>query len=142
MEKKIYDFHFHEHARNSDETGGFGCFGIRAPFTAQKHEGRKSSLPFFMKFFVYILFSSSLNRYYVGQTNDIASRLKRHNTGQEKYTSKGQPWQLQFYEEVSSRSEAIRIERKIKNFKSQRRIREYIDREIKEGRGCRGKENL
>jgi hypothetical protein len=32
---KIFDFHFHEHARNSNETGGFGCFGIRSPFTAQ-----------------------------------------------------------------------------------------------------------
>ena len=102
----------------------------------------KGNLPFFMEHFVYILFSGQLNRYYVGQTNDLKSRIDRHNHGYEKYTSKGIPWELVFYERVESRSDAMKIEKKIKNLKSQQRILGFIEKEVKEGRGCRGSENL
>ena len=91
---------------------------------------------------VYILFSVKLNRYYVGQTNDLSSRLKRHNAGVENYTSKGLPWEIVYQVKVTTRSEAMRMEKKIKNFKSQERIREFIEKEILAGRGCRGVENL
>ncbi|WP_405251646.1 GIY-YIG nuclease family protein [Dokdonia sp. Asnod3-C12] len=32
------------------------------------------------EFYVYILFSSSLNRYYIGSTNDVEERLKKHSS--------------------------------------------------------------
>ena len=46
---------------------------------------------------VYILYSSKIDKYYIGATSeDAALRLKRHNSGyyKNKYTSAGQPWQL------------------------------------------------
>ncbi|QYH39290.1 GIY-YIG nuclease family protein [Algoriphagus sp. NBT04N3] len=39
-----------------------------------------------MEFVVYILFSERLGKYYVGQTSDLDKRLKRHNSGRERFT--------------------------------------------------------
>ncbi|MBK9191152.1 MAG: GIY-YIG nuclease family protein [Crocinitomicaceae bacterium] len=45
-------------------------------------------------FFVYILYSSSLNKYYVGQTQQLEKRLIRHNQGNEKFTKSEWPWTM------------------------------------------------
>jgi putative endonuclease len=138
VREKICDFLSHEHARNRDEIRDFCCFGIRYPFTAQ----RKGDLPFFMDYFVYILYSQRLDRYYVGQTNDLTERIRRHNRGIEKYTSAGIPWELVFYDRVSTRGEAMKRERKLKNLKSRAKMLAYMEKEVLEGRGCRERENL
>ncbi|WP_188458121.1 GIY-YIG nuclease family protein [Psychroflexus planctonicus] len=44
-----------------------------------------------MKCYTYILFSEKLNKYYIGQNNNIENRIKQHNNQQEKYTKKGTP---------------------------------------------------
>jgi putative endonuclease len=64
---------------------------------------------------VYIIYSCSLNKYYVGQTNNIDDRLLRHNSGREKYTKIGTPWELVWKKEVLTRSEAMKLEKQIKN---------------------------
>ena len=63
-------------------------------------------------YFVYILHSTKLSRYYIGQTNNIDRRLKYHNSGLGNYTSKGVPWILRWYTEKSTRAEAIILEKK------------------------------
>ena len=65
-------------------------------------------------FYVYILFSSSLEKYYVGYTESVSIRLNQHNTGKGNYTSKGIPWILITTFECTSRSSAIQLELKIK----------------------------
>ena len=64
---------------------------------------------------VYILYSRSLNKYYVGQSSNIEDRLKRRNSGRSKYTKSGIPWELIWSKELDSRSEAMSLERKIKS---------------------------
>ena len=73
--------------------------------------------------FVYILYSEKRSRYYVGQTADIDKRLKRHNQGNVKSTKSGIPWKLVLQLQVSSRSEAMILEKKIKK----RGAKRYID---------------
>jgi putative endonuclease len=63
---------------------------------------------------VYILFSSSLNRYYVGQTQGMELRLAKHNSKQVTSTKNGVPWKIVYKAEVSSRSLAMNLEKKIK----------------------------
>ncbi|MEC3908225.1 GIY-YIG nuclease family protein [Tamlana sp. 2201CG12-4] len=77
-----------------------------------------------MKFEVYILFSSSLNRYYVGHTNNFEKRLSTHNSGGKKYTSKGRPWILVKKYICITRSEAMQLERKIKK----RGIKRFLEK--------------
>jgi putative endonuclease len=57
-----------------------------------------------MPFFVYVLYSSKLEKYYVGSTNDIEDRLYRHNSGQSTFTKTGIPWVLIHTEETSNTS--------------------------------------
>ncbi len=76
-----------------------------------------------MEYLVYILFSETLNRYYVGQTDNIVKRLTTHNAGGRKYTSKGRPWILVKTFPCCNRSEAVQLEGKIKK----RGIKRYLE---------------
>ncbi|GHM99811.1 hypothetical protein WSM22_13010 [Cytophagales bacterium WSM2-2] len=78
-------------------------------------------------FFVYILISSRDSSFYIGQTNNLDDRLKRHNSGHEKYTRNKGPWNIFWYTKVPSRSEAMKLERKLKNVKSRARIIAFVE---------------
>ncbi|MFA6980529.1 MAG: GIY-YIG nuclease family protein [Ignavibacteriaceae bacterium] len=76
--------------------------------------------------FVYILFSKNLNKYYVGSTSDVEWRLERHNAGWGKYSKTGIPWEIVLREECSTKTEALKREREIKKKKSRKYIEEII----------------
>jgi len=65
-------------------------------------------------YFTYILYSQAKSKFYVGQTNDINDRLKRHNSGESLSTKHGVPWKLIYSIELATRSEAVLLETKIK----------------------------
>lgn len=62
--------------------------------------------------FVYLLGCSDRHgtRTYVGWTNDIAKRLKRHNSGKGARSTRGRAWRLLYVEYFDDRSEAMRRE--------------------------------
>jgi putative endonuclease len=64
---------------------------------------------------VYILQSLKSGKFYCGQTEDLDDRLQRHNSGRNKSTSNGAPWTLKWQIQVQTRSEAVKLERKIKS---------------------------
>uniref|UniRef100_UPI0026016522 GIY-YIG nuclease family protein n=1 Tax=Winogradskyella sp. TaxID=1883156 RepID=UPI0026016522 len=68
-----------------------------------------------MPYFVYIIYSEKFDTFYKGQTNDINKRIARHNKGLEKSTARYRPWKLLWYTEKPSRSEALSLEKKLKN---------------------------
>ena len=70
----------------------------------------------------YILYSRSINRFYIGSTSDVQIRLERHNRGYEKYTRKGRPWLLVWSTANATRGEAYRLELKLKNLNHKRLI--------------------
>ncbi len=74
-----------------------------------------------MDYTCYILFSKSLNRFYVGYTSDIEERLRLHNTGYfggKSYTSLSNDWELFLSIPCSSIEQAIYLETRIKKMKS------------------------
>ncbi|MBS1670452.1 MAG: GIY-YIG nuclease family protein [Bacteroidetes bacterium] len=75
-----------------------------------------------MSSLVYILYSELLNKYYVGQTDNIERRITQHNASKGNYTSKGVPWVLVYTELCKNRTEAIKLEIKIKK----RGIKRYL----------------
>ena len=75
---------------------------------------------------VYILYSEKRSRYYVGQTADIVKRLERYNQGKVQSTKNGNPWIIVLQIEVSNRSEALILEKKIKKRGAKRYLDNYF----------------
>ena len=84
-------------------------------------------LPFiYMQYFVYILFSHKLNKYYIGSTANIRDRLLKHNRSKTGFTSTGKPWILMYHEAFGSRTEAMKRESQLKKWKNRDRIEALI----------------
>lgn len=68
---------------------------------------------------VYILHSPTYDKYYVGQTPEVETRLLFHNElSENSYTSRYRPWELKRVIEVGSRSLAVQIgRRKQRNYR-------------------------
>ncbi len=77
-------------------------------------------------FFVYILESEKSHRYYTGQTENLDERVKRHNDGRNLSTKAHKPWNLIWWKEFDTRSEAIKVEREIKRIKKRTGIINYV----------------
>jgi len=76
-----------------------------------------------MEYVVYILYSEKRKRYYVGQTNNLEERFKRHNNGFVPSTKSGLPWELVLTLSVENRAEAMKLEKRIKK----RGIKRFLD---------------
>ena len=82
-------------------------------------------------YIVYILYSPSSDKYYVGQTDNLELRLQFHNELSEKsFTSKYRPWIIKQSIAVVDRSIAMRIEKYIKGRKSRKYIESLIHDQI------------
>ncbi|MFD0834597.1 GIY-YIG nuclease family protein [Mariniflexile aquimaris] len=70
--------------------------------------------------YVYILFSETLNQYYVGESVDIENRIKQHNSGfyDSAYTKITSDWILYHLITCIHREQARKIEAHIKKMKS------------------------
>ncbi|MBW1700124.1 MAG: GIY-YIG nuclease family protein [Deltaproteobacteria bacterium] len=88
-----------------------------------------------MPFYVYILQSLKDGSYYIGSTNNLENRLKRHNQGRSRYTKSKCPWQIVYSEQFSDRSSAAKRE----NFIKQRKSKNFIDSLVRTSRISCGK---
>ena len=65
---------------------------------------------------VYILRSlTHADRYYVGATTDLRSRLEKHNAGEVSHTSKFGPWEIKTYVGFSDEKQAFAFEKYLKS---------------------------
>jgi putative endonuclease len=77
-------------------------------------------------FTTYILYSKSIDSYYVGSTKDIYRRLQEHNRGKSSYTRCGLPWILVYKEDFLTKAEVYQRELQIKAWKSKSKILDLI----------------
>ena len=77
-----------------------------------------------MYYYVYMLKSISpgVNKTYVGYTNNIKLRLKKHNSSKGAKATKGYKWLLIYNKKFKSKSEAMSFEFKLKKNKTQRKL--------------------
>jgi len=81
-------------------------------------------------YYIYILHSLKIDKYYIGSTSNIEKRLSFHNSERNKIWSKrGQPWSLVFSHEFQTKREALSAEKFIKKQKS----RAFIEKLIRNG---------
>lgn len=69
---------------------------------------------------VYILYSASIDKYYIGQTDDLTNRLQQHKNhlGSDVFTRRSDDWEVFFQIKCTSRNQALSIEKHIKRMKS------------------------
>lgn len=77
-------------------------------------------------FVAYILKSEKDGSYYIGSTENIESRIIKHNNGYSKYTKAKRPWKLVYNEKYTTLSEARKREYYLKSLKSKIAIEKLI----------------
>ncbi|MFA5619606.1 MAG: GIY-YIG nuclease family protein [Weeksellaceae bacterium] len=94
---------------------------------AQEEEQKtaKSAVFFIYMHWVYIIYSTELDTYYVGETSDLERRMDWHNQKEFAYsfTAKANDWVLFHQIECKDITQARKIEKYIKDMKS----RKYIE---------------
>ncbi|MNG24057.1 GIY-YIG nuclease superfamily protein [compost metagenome] len=78
-------------------------------------------------YFTYIIYSVTLNKYYVGSCQNVEERLKDHLNSRSKYTKVAKDWELKYFETFQTRSEAYQRELQIKKMKSRKYIENLIE---------------
>jgi putative endonuclease len=79
-------------------------------------------------FYVYVIYNEQHKKIYIGQTNNIERRVIEHNLHRIKgYTArfKGE-WRLILKESFTTRSEALRREKQLKEHQGREYIKQYI----------------
>jgi len=77
-------------------------------------------------FYTYIIYSKTINKFYVGSCQDVQERLQDHLNSRSKYTKTAKDWELKHFETYFSRSEAYQREMHIKKMKSRKYIESLI----------------
>ena len=80
-----------------------------------------------MSYTVYILYSGSLNKFYIGHTSDqIEQRIRRHLSDHDGFTAKAKDWVMVYSELFPDKSLAGKRKREIKAWKSSSRIKALV----------------
>jgi putative endonuclease len=77
-------------------------------------------------YFVYVL-RNRQGKLYIGSTDDLATRVRRHIEGKAGWTRSRGPWELVNVETFKSRSEAVRQERYLKAGKANQELRQRLN---------------
>ena len=78
-------------------------------------------------FYVYIIYSKSADKYYVGSCQNIEQRINDHLNSRSKYTKMAKDWELKYSESFTTRSESYQREMQIKKMKSRIYIEKLIE---------------
>jgi putative endonuclease len=79
-------------------------------------------------YFVYILYSATLDLYYIGFSQNPDVRLMKHLANHKGFTSKAKDWQLMYKECFQEKSAALKREKQLKRWKSKIRIKQLIEK--------------
>ncbi|MGY5846432.1 GIY-YIG nuclease family protein [Salegentibacter sp. HM20] len=66
------------------------------------------------EFYVYILYSRTLDRYYIGSSHNVETRFVKHLQSTKGFTSKARDWGIVYSENFNARDLALRRELQIK----------------------------
>jgi putative endonuclease len=84
-----------------------------------------------MAHYVYILKSLIADKFYIGRTTNPDKRLYFENTTEKGFVARYRPWKRVWLRKCDSKEEAIRIEKKIKSWKSKKMIERLIAGDVK-----------
>ncbi len=101
---------------------------LESVYTCKGIEGSNPSLSAMkQRFYVYVLQSLKDFSFYIGQCDDLDSRMSKHFDGYSKYSASKRPLRLKYFEVYASRTEALKREKQIKRMKSKKYIQQLIN---------------
>ena len=80
-----------------------------------------------MSFYVYLIITKNKHKLisYVGYTNNLKSRLKKHNSSKGAKFTKGRVWKIIYSKKCKNRSEGLKEEYKLKkNYKVRKHLKD------------------
>ena len=79
--------------------------------------------------YLYIIFSEKTDKFYIGETHDIESRIKKHkaHSYENSFTKIADDWKLSLSFECQNRKEALFLEKFIKRIKSKKFIERIVE---------------
>ena len=76
---------------------------------------------------VYVLYSETYDKIYIGRTTNLPERFKSHNKlGKKGWTIKFRPWRIVHTEEFATKAEAIQREKELKSAAGRQWIRKEL----------------
>ncbi|MEN9446741.1 MAG: hypothetical protein RJA25_30 [Bacteroidota bacterium] len=80
-----------------------------------------------MPCYCYILYSSYLDKFYIGQTcDDLNERLRRHLSNHKGFTGKAKDWVIVYFETFNTKEESLKRESLFKSMKNRKFIEKLI----------------
>ena len=79
-----------------------------------------------MSYYVYILYSTKLDKFYIGSTQNIEERLKSHLSNHTGFTTRAKDWEVCYSETYASKNEGLVRERQLKSWKSRALLEKLI----------------
>ena len=73
-------------------------------------------------YFFYILYSDTIDSFYIGHSANLDERVRKHNTNHKGFTGRATDWILVYAEEFTSKTLAHARERQVKSWKSRKKI--------------------
>ncbi len=80
-------------------------------------------------YFVYALYNRKRNKIYIGQTNDLETRLRLHKKGlfKKSFTARlDGEWELIYKESAENRKSALIREKQLKSYRGREFIKQFI----------------
>ena len=80
-----------------------------------------------MPYTVYIIYSSTADKFYIGFTGDeMDERLRKHNSNHKGFTGRFKDWQIVYTEIFTTKQDAMLREKEIKSWKSRSKIQNLV----------------
>ena len=82
--------------------------------------------------YTYILYSETLDKFYIGHTcENLDERLRKHLSNHKGFTAKIKDWKIVYFEILENKSLAYKRELEIKSWKSKTKIKKLIDNSVR-----------
>ena len=79
-------------------------------------------------YYFYIIYSSSIDKFYLGHTNNLEERLRKHNSKHKGFTGNTNDWEFVYAEIFNTKNEAYQRERQVKEWKNRDRMISLISK--------------
>ena len=77
-------------------------------------------------YYLYVLYSERISKYYIGISRDPEKRLSYHNSANKGWTRRGRPWKLVYIQGFIDEKSAHKAEKFVKSQKSKKFIEKVV----------------